>query len=136
MRTVVFATAARQLGIAKLVSPGVGVREAVLLELAETAREEQARAEGAHDKALLTAARSFANRVDHDTTHGEHVRLLARQLFHQLRDVHGVGNAACFGRHGAVHLHAELGRLHALHLRRPRRYVYGAGSRHLQRAGD
>jgi exopolyphosphatase/guanosine-5'-triphosphate,3'-diphosphate pyrophosphatase len=52
--------------------------------------EQRARAEGAHDKALLTAARSFANRVDHDTTHGEHVRLLARALFHQLRDVHGV----------------------------------------------
>jgi len=87
---LVFATVARQLGIAKLVSPGVGVREAVLLELAETAREEQAKAEGAHDKALVTAARTFANRVDHDTTHGEHVRLLARALFHQLRDVHGV----------------------------------------------
>src|SRR4051812_22611890 len=87
---LVFATVARQLGIAKLVSPGVGVREAVLLELAETAREEQAKAEGAHDKALLTAARAFANRVDHDTTHGEHVRQLSRALFHQLRDVHGV----------------------------------------------
>jgi exopolyphosphatase/guanosine-5'-triphosphate,3'-diphosphate pyrophosphatase len=87
---LVFATVARQLGIAKLVAPGVGVREAVLLELAETAREEQAKAEGAHDKALLTAARAFANRVDHDTTHGEHVRQLARQLFHQLRDVHGI----------------------------------------------
>jgi exopolyphosphatase/guanosine-5'-triphosphate,3'-diphosphate pyrophosphatase len=89
---LVFATVARQLGIAKLVSPGVGIREAVLLELAETAREEQAKAEGAHDKALLTAARAFANRVDHDTTHGEHVRQLARALFHQLRDVHGVAD--------------------------------------------
>ena len=87
---LVFATAARQLGLSKLVAPGVGVREAVLLELAETAREEQIRAEGAHDKALLTAARAFANRVDHDTTHGEHVRQLSRALFHQLRDVHGV----------------------------------------------
>jgi len=87
---LVFATAARQLGISKLIAPGVGIREAVLLELAETAREEQARAEGAHGKALLTAARAFANRVDHDTTHGEHVRLLARAMFHQLRDVHGV----------------------------------------------
>ncbi|MDB4957684.1 MAG: Ppx/GppA phosphatase [Myxococcales bacterium] len=87
---LVFATVARQLGIQKLVAPGVGVREGVLIELAETAREEQAKAEGAHDKALLTAARSFANRVDHDTTHGEHVRLLSRALFHQLRDVHGV----------------------------------------------
>ncbi len=89
---LVFATAARQLGITKLISPGVGVREAVLLELAETAREELTRAEGAHDKALLTAARAFANRVDHDTTHGEHVRHLARALFHQLRDVHGVAD--------------------------------------------
>lgn len=87
---LVFATAARQLSITRLVSPGVGVREAVLLELAETARGEQAKAEGAHDKALLTAARAFANRVDHDTTHGEHVRQLARALFHQLRDLHGV----------------------------------------------
>jgi exopolyphosphatase / guanosine-5'-triphosphate,3'-diphosphate pyrophosphatase len=87
---LVFATSARQLGIGRLVAPGVGVREAVLLELAETAREEQVRAEGAHDKALLTAARAFANRIGHDTTHGEHVRLLARALFHQLRDVHGV----------------------------------------------
>ena len=89
---LVFATAARQLGISRLVAPGVGIREAVLLELAETAREQQQRAEGAHDKALLTAARSFANRVDHDTTHGEHVRHLARALFHQLRDVHGVAD--------------------------------------------
>jgi exopolyphosphatase/guanosine-5'-triphosphate,3'-diphosphate pyrophosphatase len=87
---LVFATVARQLGFQKLLAPGVGVREGVLIELAETAREVQAKAEGAHDKALLTAARSFANRVDHDTTHGEHVRLLARALFHQLRDVHGV----------------------------------------------
>ena len=87
---LVFATAARQLRLQKLIAPGVGVREGVLIELAETAREEQAKAEGAHDKALLTAARGFANRVDHDTTHGEHVRLLSRALFHQLRDVHGI----------------------------------------------
>lgn len=87
---LVFATAARQLGISRLVAPGVGIREAVLLELAETARDQQQQAEGAHDKALLTAARAFANRVDHDTTHGEHVRRLARALFHQLRDLHGV----------------------------------------------
>ncbi|MFT3699555.1 MAG: HD domain-containing protein [Kofleriaceae bacterium] len=87
---LVFATVARQLHLQKLVSPGVGVREGVLIELSETAREEQAKVEGEHGKALLTAARGFANRVDHDTTHGEHVRLLARALFHQLKDVHGV----------------------------------------------
>ena len=92
---LVFATAARQLSVGRIVAPGVGVREALLLELAETARMEQARQEGAHDKALLTAARSFANRMDHDTTHGEHVRMLSRTLFHQLRDVHGIGVERC-----------------------------------------
>lgn len=87
---LVFATVARQLGLHRLLAPGVGVREGVMIELAETAREEHVKAEGAHSKALLTAARGFANRVDHDTTHGEHVRVLARQLFHQLRDVHRI----------------------------------------------
>jgi exopolyphosphatase/guanosine-5'-triphosphate,3'-diphosphate pyrophosphatase len=68
---LVFATVGRQLGIARFVSPGVGIREAVLLELAESARTTQLRSEGAHDKALLTAARTFAHRAHHDTTHGE-----------------------------------------------------------------
>ncbi|HUQ01485.1 MAG TPA: HD domain-containing protein [Kofleriaceae bacterium] len=84
------ATVGRQLGLQKFIAPGVGIREAVLLELAEAAAEEKARTEGAHDKALLTAARTFANRVDHDTTHGEQVRRLCRALFMQLRDVHGL----------------------------------------------
>ncbi len=82
------ATVGRQLGIHRFIAPGVGIREAVLLELAEAAAEEKARSEGAQDKALLTAARTFANRVDHDTTHGEQVRRLVRSLFAQLRDVH------------------------------------------------
>ena len=85
---LLIATVARQLGIQRLIAPGVGIREAVLLELAEAAAEEQARTEGAHGKAVLTAARTFASRVDHDTTHGEQVRKLARALFQQLRDVH------------------------------------------------
>ena len=87
---LVLATVGRQLGITRLIAPGVGVREAVLLELAESAREARARTEGALDKALITAARTFANRVDHDTTHGEQVRMLARALFQQLRDLHGL----------------------------------------------
>ena len=87
---LVLATVGRQLGITRMLAPGVGVREAVLLELAEAAREQKAKAEGAIDKALLTSARGFAGRVDHDTTHGEQVRRLARTLFAQLRDVHGL----------------------------------------------
>ncbi len=86
--SIVIATVARQLGIQRLIAPGVGIREAVLLELAEAAAAEQARNEGVYGKAVLTAARTFASRVDHDTTHGEQVRKLARALFAQLRDVH------------------------------------------------
>lgn len=85
---LVFATVGRQLGLSRFVAPGVGIREAVLLELAESARTAQQRSEGAHDKALLTAARTFAHRAHHDTTHGEQVRRLAAELFRQLRDVH------------------------------------------------
>jgi len=85
---LVFATVGRQLGISRFVAPGVGIREAVLLELAESARTAQQRSEGAHDKALLNAARTFAHRAHHDTTHGEQVRKLAASLFRQLRDVH------------------------------------------------
>jgi len=92
---LLIATVGRQLGIQKFIAPGVGIREAVLLELAEAAAEEKARAEGAHDKALLTAARTFANRVDHDTTHGEQVRRLSRLLFTQLRDLHGLPEELC-----------------------------------------
>ena len=87
---LVLTTVARQLGVQKLIAPAVGVREAVLLELAEAAAELQLRSVGAQDKALLTSARTFANRVEHDTTHGEQVRRLARALFTQLRDVHQV----------------------------------------------
>jgi exopolyphosphatase/guanosine-5'-triphosphate,3'-diphosphate pyrophosphatase len=75
---LVFATVGRQLGLQRLISPGVGIREAVLLELAEAAAHEKQR----------TGARTFAKRVDHDTSHGEQVRKLARALFTQLRDVH------------------------------------------------
>ncbi|MCE9575162.1 MAG: HD domain-containing protein [Deltaproteobacteria bacterium] len=85
---LVFATVGRQIGIQRFIAPGVGVREALLLELAEAAAELQVRTAGAHDKALLTAARSFASRVEHDTSHGEQVRTLARALFLQLKDLH------------------------------------------------
>lgn len=87
---LVFATVARQLGVQRLVAPGVGVREGLLLELAEIARLQQVKADGVHGKALLASARAFAGRVDHHSTHGEQVRFLAKELFHQLRDVHGL----------------------------------------------
>jgi exopolyphosphatase/guanosine-5'-triphosphate,3'-diphosphate pyrophosphatase len=84
---LVLATVARQLGVPRLVVPGVGIRDAILLELAET-EADRPDDERNRDKAIVTAARAFASRVDHDTTHGEQVRRLARALFTQLRDLH------------------------------------------------
>jgi exopolyphosphatase/guanosine-5'-triphosphate,3'-diphosphate pyrophosphatase len=85
---LVFATVCRALQIPRLAAPGVGVRDALLLDLAEGLAVEQAAAERARGKALLTAAHTFANRVGHELTHGEQVRRLARSLFDQLADVH------------------------------------------------
>jgi exopolyphosphatase/guanosine-5'-triphosphate,3'-diphosphate pyrophosphatase len=87
---LVFATVCRALQIPRLAAPGVGVRDALLLDLAEGLAVEQAAAERARGKALLTAAHTFANRVGHDLTHGEQVRKLARSLFDQLADLHGL----------------------------------------------
>lgn len=87
---LVLATVCRALQIPRLVAPGVGIRDALLLDLAESLVVERTEAEEARGKALLTAARTFANRVGHDITHGEQVRRLARSIFDQLADVHGL----------------------------------------------
>ena len=94
---LVFATVGRQLGISRFVVPGVGIRDALLLELAESARTSQQTHDGSHDKALITAARAFANRAHHDIAHGEQVRRLAAALFRQLRDLHQLSD-----RHGVL----------------------------------
>lgn len=87
---LVLATVCRGLTIPRLEVPGVGVRDALLFELSEAGAIERERMERAQGKALLTAARNFAARAGHDITHGEHVRTLARAMFDQLTDVHGL----------------------------------------------
>ncbi len=52
-RTAITTALKQVLGIQRIIAPGVGVREAVLLELAEAAREEKARAEGAVDRTVV-----------------------------------------------------------------------------------
>lgn len=85
---LVLATVCRALQLPRLAAPGVGVRDALLLDLAEGLAALQAEVERARGKALLTAAHTFANRVGHDLTHGDQVRRLARSIFDQLTDVH------------------------------------------------
>jgi exopolyphosphatase / guanosine-5'-triphosphate,3'-diphosphate pyrophosphatase len=85
---LVLATVCRGLRVNRLIVPGVGVRDALLFELAESIAGEQAAIDRFQGKALLTAARTFAQRVGHDVTHGEQVRKLARSIFDQIRDLH------------------------------------------------
>lgn len=85
---LVLATVGRALQLPRLTAPGVGIRDALILDLAEGLADEQAEAEKARGKALLTAAHTFAHRVGHDLSHGEQVRMLARSIFDQLGDVH------------------------------------------------
>ncbi|ACY16019.1 Ppx/GppA phosphatase family protein [Haliangium ochraceum] len=85
---LVLATVCRALQLTRLAVPGVGIRDALLLDLAEGIADEQAEVEKARGKALLTAARTFAGRMGHDIAHGEQVRRMARTLFDQLGDLH------------------------------------------------
>ncbi len=83
---IVFHTVLEELNLRRLLVPGVGIKDGVLLDLAE----EVAPGAEARDNVLLNEARAFAHRVRHDTTHGEHVRKVARALFDQLGRVHGL----------------------------------------------
>lgn len=87
---LVLATVGRELSLKRLLVPSVGIREGVLLELAAAARSGPAQPSKARTHSLLAAARTFATRVGHDTTHGEQVRKLARVLFRQLAELHRV----------------------------------------------
>lgn len=85
---LVLATVCRGLRVERFAAPGVGIRDALLLEMAESVAVARLEAGEVRGKALLTSARTFAQRVGHDITHGEQVRKLARALFDQLTDVH------------------------------------------------
>jgi exopolyphosphatase/guanosine-5'-triphosphate,3'-diphosphate pyrophosphatase len=82
---LVLATVGQKLSLRRLLVPGVGIREGLLLDLAEDVAPGASR-----DQLLLAEARTFAARVGHDLTHGEHVRRLARALFDQLGRQHGL----------------------------------------------
>lgn len=83
---LVLATVGAELSLRRLLVPGVGVREGVLLDLAE----ETVPGAAPRDHVLLAEARAFASRLGHDVGHGDHVRAVARALFDQLGVVHGL----------------------------------------------
>ncbi len=87
---LVLSTCGRELGVDRIWVPGVGLRDALLFEIGATLPERREQASRSRAKAQITAARMFAARIGHDTTHSDKVRELARSLFDQLSDVHGL----------------------------------------------
>jgi exopolyphosphatase/guanosine-5'-triphosphate,3'-diphosphate pyrophosphatase len=82
---LVFAELGKVLGLKKFQVPGVGIREGILLDLAEDATADLP---VAREPAVLASARAFAARMGHTNTHGEQVRYLARSLFDELKEAH------------------------------------------------
>jgi exopolyphosphatase/guanosine-5'-triphosphate,3'-diphosphate pyrophosphatase len=80
---LVFATVGETLGLREFRVPAVGIREGVLLDLAE----DSALVLGGEPHAVAMA-RAFAQRMGHNTAHGEQVRRIAASLFAQLRMLH------------------------------------------------
>jgi len=84
---LVFAELGKRLGLKKLVVPGVGIREGILVDLAEATGADRP---ASQEPAVISAARVFADRMGHNTAHGEQVRMVARSLFDQLSDLHAM----------------------------------------------
>ncbi|HUS66714.1 MAG TPA: Ppx/GppA phosphatase family protein [Kofleriaceae bacterium] len=82
---IVLAELGKQLGVKKFLAPGVGIREGILLDLAE---DSAADLPVAREPAVLASARAFAARMGHTSTHGEQVRYLSRALFDELKEAH------------------------------------------------
>ncbi|MEM6960934.1 MAG: Ppx/GppA phosphatase family protein [Myxococcota bacterium] len=91
---LVFSTVAKQLGAVRLLVPGVGVREGILVDLSRDLDARGSAAAGSHSKShreiLWASAKAFALRVGHDITHGAQVRSIAKSLFDDLQALHGL----------------------------------------------
>jgi exopolyphosphatase/guanosine-5'-triphosphate,3'-diphosphate pyrophosphatase len=83
--SIVFAEVAEFLGLKRYEVPGVGIREGVLLDLAEAT---VGALDSGEDPVAVASARVYAARLRHNTAHGEQVRRIAKLLFDELRPIH------------------------------------------------
>ncbi len=88
---IVFTTLAEWLHLRTVLVPGVGVREGLLLDLAESLfRRRVSPAETRRAAGLLANARQFAASLHCDMRRAESTRRLAASLFDQLAPIHGL----------------------------------------------
>lgn len=86
---MIFGRIADALDVAEIATPGVGVKEGILHELA--LRHFQAWDAPGHDAAVLEACRRLGRKFEWDEAHGEKVSALACRLFDDLADLHHLG---------------------------------------------
>jgi exopolyphosphatase / guanosine-5'-triphosphate,3'-diphosphate pyrophosphatase len=86
---MIFARVADALDAREIGTPGVGVKEGILHELA--LRHFRAWDAAGHDAAVLEACRRLGRKFEWDEAHGEKVSALACRLFDDLADVHHLG---------------------------------------------
>ncbi len=85
--SIVLATVAKELGLDGYSVPGVGTRDGVIHDLAEA---QVGKLAGVGEAPSIASARAFALRLGHNARHGEQVRGIAKRLFEELLDVHGL----------------------------------------------
>ena len=86
---VIYGQVARLVGATELVVPRVGVREGVLLDLADDVSGPAVHASRLEQLAFRGAL-ALGKRFHFDELHGRHVARLALSLFDQLQDLHGL----------------------------------------------
>lgn len=83
--SIVLSVVGKELGLQGFMVPAVGIREGVVLDLADA---QVGKLGSASEAPSIAAARSFAARIGHNANHGEQVRVIAKRLFDELAPVH------------------------------------------------
>lgn len=89
---VVYERLCSRAGVDELLVPRVGVREGLVLDLADELAEHAAHSRH-QDQLVWAGAHALGRRYRFDVAHARHVTRLALALFDQTRDVHGLGEA-------------------------------------------
>ncbi len=83
--SVVLSVVGKEFGLDGFTIPAVGIRDGVILDLADA---HIGKLGGTSEAPSIASARSFAARLGHNVNHGEQVRVIAKRLFDDLVSVH------------------------------------------------
>ena len=101
---IVYERLARLSGAGEITVPFVGVREGIVLDLADGQGGGEER-RGRREQEVLRAAVALGRKYHFDEPHGLHVAALSLSLFDQLKGLHGLGNEERDALQAAAMLH-------------------------------